>query len=63
MILDVIDAVMTIGEIVEVPVMLYAIFSSHESPKLLAEIRDMGRIESESTLAYKWALEQSKLHK
>ncbi len=59
MILDVIDAVMTVGEIMEVPAMLYNIFSSHESPKLLAEMQDMGRTESESTAAYRWALEKS----
>jgi len=62
MILDVLDAVTAVGELVDVSVTLHDMFASHESPELLAKMKGMGRTESESTLAYKWALEQGKVH-
>jgi hypothetical protein len=40
---------------------IFILGDSPASDKLLAEMKDMGRTESESTLAYKWALEQNKL--
>jgi len=86
MIHDVLDAFMTVGEMLELPMDLYNIVDSLKSSdserqsghpaefsriftfgdsaasdKLLEEMKDMGRSTSESTLAYKWALEQSKL--
>jgi hypothetical protein len=87
MIHDALAVVMAIADVLEVPVMLYDIFSSKDSPdparqlgdselvyristhfespisqELLDYMKDMGRITSDSTLAYKWALEQSKPH-
>jgi hypothetical protein len=87
MIHDVINAVMTVGEMLELPMDLYSIVDSLKSSdsdrqpghpaefgriftfgdsaasdRLLAEMKDMGRSTSESTLAYKWALEQGKLN-
>jgi hypothetical protein len=55
---------MLAAEMVGFPGELVYMVTSLESPvseKLLAEMKDMGRTESESTLAYKWALEQGKL--
>jgi hypothetical protein len=62
MILDVLDAVATVGELVDVSATLLDMFASHESPELLAKMKGMGRTESETTLAYKWALEQRRTH-
>jgi hypothetical protein len=86
MIHDALAVVLAIADVLEVPVTLYDIFSSKDSPdparqlgdselvyristhfespvsqELLEYMKNMGRTESESTLAYKWALEQSKL--
>jgi hypothetical protein len=87
MIHDALAVVMAIADVLEVPVMLYDIFSSKDSPdparqlgdselvyrisahfespvsqEFLDYMRNMERTTSESALAYKWALEQDKVH-
>jgi hypothetical protein len=64
MILDLFDAVAAVADCLELPVTLCdalsPCFESPVSEELLREMRHAGRCSSESTIAYQWALEQSR---